>query len=104
MDERQPAEDIAAQGAPATADALRQIVARHQRTRTRTLGIALAVALVAGPLVGWAVGHRGGGGQQVATGSQPQAPAAATRNRSAAAAFGMAQGPGFSTGPNPPTA
>ena len=39
----------------ATADALRSIVARHQRARTRTLGIALAVALVAGPLAGWAV-------------------------------------------------
>ena len=77
MDERQPADDIAAQGAPASPDALRAIVARHQRTRTRTLGVALAVALVAGPVAGWALGHNGGGGQQVATGSGPNTPNAA---------------------------
>ncbi|MBV8236057.1 MAG: hypothetical protein JO075_10190, partial [Acidimicrobiia bacterium] len=52
MDEHQPGpfDDIAAMGTPATPDALRQIVARHQRKRTRVLGIALAVALVAGPV------------------------------------------------------
>src|SRR5437868_3295386 len=67
-----PPDDIAAMGSPATPDALRTIVAKHQRTRTRTLGIALAVALVAGPLAGWAIGNSGGGGgQQVATGSNP---------------------------------
>src|SRR5947209_20003500 len=74
MDEQQPQppDDIAAMGSPATPDALRTIVAKHQRTRTRTLGIALAVALVAGPLAGWAIGNSGGGGgQQVATGSNP---------------------------------
>ncbi|MBV8297409.1 MAG: hypothetical protein JO085_11265 [Acidimicrobiia bacterium] len=73
MDEHQPGpfDDIAAMGTPATPDALRQIVARHQRKRTRVLGIALAVALVAGPVAGWAIGQSGGGGQQVATGSAP---------------------------------
>jgi hypothetical protein len=71
MDERQPAEDIAAMGAPASPDALKAIVARHQRARTRTLGVLLAVALVAGPVAGWAIGQSGGGGQQVATGSSP---------------------------------
>src|SRR5436853_19490 len=74
MDDQQPPppDDIAAMGSPATPDALRTIVAKHQRTRTRTLGIALAVALVAGPLAGWAIGNSGGGGgQQVATGSSP---------------------------------
>jgi hypothetical protein len=73
MDERQPFEDIAAAGSPATPDALRSIVARHQRARTRTLGVALAVALVAGPVAGWAIGHSGGGGQEVATKAQPDA-------------------------------
>jgi hypothetical protein len=73
MDERQPFEHIAAAGSPATPDALRSIVARHQRARTRTLGVALAVALVAGPVAGWAIGHSGGGGQQVATKAQPDA-------------------------------
>jgi len=78
MDERegQPVDDLAAMGAPASPDALKEIVARHQRTRTRTLGVLLAVALVAGPLAGWAIGNSGGGGQQLATGSQPNAPAA----------------------------
>ena len=52
-------EDIEAQGAPATEEALRSIVARHQRARTRILGIALAVALVAGPVAGWAVARSG---------------------------------------------
>jgi len=74
--ERQPVDDLAAMGAPASPDALKEIVARHQRTRTRTLGVLLAVALVAGPLAGWAIGNSGGGGQQLATGSQPNAPAA----------------------------
>jgi len=78
MDERegQPVDDLAAMGAPASPDALKEIVARHQRTRTRSLGVLLAVALVAGPLAGWAIGNSGGGGQQLATGSQPNAPAA----------------------------
>jgi hypothetical protein len=75
MDERQPFDDIAAQGAPAGPDALKAIVARHHRARTRTLGILLAVALVAGPIAGWAIGSGGGGGQQVATGSRPDASA-----------------------------
>jgi len=36
-------------------DALRSIVERHGRWRTRTLGIALAMALVGGPAAGYAV-------------------------------------------------
>src|SRR5436190_11853617 len=92
MDEIEPIEDVEAHGAPATADALRSIVARHQRARTRTLGIALAVALVAGPLAGWAVGQSGhGGGQQVATvGGHKAAPRDA--NGPAAAASGGSGG------------
>lgn len=78
MDERQPAEDIAAMGAPASPDALKEIVARHHRRRTRTLGVLLAVALIAGPIAGWAVGQGGGGGgQQIATGSNGGTPTAA---------------------------
>ena len=82
MDEPQPQppDDIAAMGSPASPDALRAIVAKHQRTRTRTLGVFLAIALVAGPIAGWAIGQNGGGGTQVATGSSPangRAPAVA---------------------------
>lgn len=88
MDERQPADDIAAQGAPASPDALRAIVARHQRTRTRTLGVALAVALVAGPVAGWAIGHGGGGGTQVATGSGSSNGSAPAAANAPAGAFG----------------
>src|SRR5438034_9807355 len=92
MDEIQPIEDLEAHGAPATADALRSIVARHQRARTRTLAVALAVALVAGPLAGWALGRSGhGGGQQVATvGGNKAAPRDA--NSPAAAASGGSTG------------
>src|SRR5947209_3148930 len=73
MDEQQPqpSDDIGALGSPASPDALRNIVAKHQRARTRTLGILLAVALVAGPVAGWAIGQSGGGGTKVATGSSP---------------------------------
>ena len=78
MDERQPAEDIAAMGAPASPDALKEIVARHHRRRSRTLGVLLAVALVAGPVAGWAIGQGGGGGgQEIATGSNGSTPTAA---------------------------
>jgi len=109
MDEQQPTppDDIAAQGAPASPDALRQIVAKHQRTRTRTLGIFLAIALIAGPIAGWAVGHSGGGGQQVATGSSldkssganPAAPNAA------GSSVGGTSGEAFAyPGGNPPKA
>ncbi|MBV8982079.1 MAG: hypothetical protein JO086_14345, partial [Acidimicrobiia bacterium] len=78
MDERQPAEDIAAMGAPASPDALKEIVARHHRRRSRTLGVLLAVALIAGPVAGWAIGQGGGGGgQQIATGSKGGTPTAA---------------------------
>jgi hypothetical protein len=83
MDEHDLPDELGAQGAPPTADALRSIVARHRRTRTRTLGVALAVALVAGPVGGWALARSGGGGgQKVATSNQPagapaQAPALA---------------------------
>jgi hypothetical protein len=68
----QPLDDIATAGAPASPDALRNIVAKHQRSRTRTLGALLAVALGAGPVAGWAIAPTGGGGgQQLATGSSP---------------------------------
>ena len=103
MDERQPLDDIAAAGSPATPDALKAIVARHQRTRTRTLGVLLAVALVAGPLAGWAIGNAGGGGTQVATGSG--ADRSATRPQSqpqaAGAAYNSSQAIAIA-GPNPP--
>src|SRR6266536_2916797 len=59
MDEHEIFNDVV--GAPATADALRSIVARHQRTRTRALAVALAVALIAGPLAGWVVARSGDG-------------------------------------------
>src|SRR5438105_7054417 len=96
MDELEPVEDLEAHGAPATADALRSIVARHQRARTRTLGVALAVALVAGPLAGWAVGRTGhSGGQQVATvGGNKATPRDASSPAAAAS--------GSSTGALPP--
>jgi hypothetical protein len=86
-------ENIEAEGAPATAEALRSIVARHQRARTRTLGIALAVALVAGPVAGWAVAQNGqSGGQRVASGG----PDAARRNApTAALGGGVGIGGGF---------
>ena len=72
MDERDPIDDGDLVGPPATPDTLREIVARHRRGRTRALGIALAVAVIAGPLAGWAVGHGSrSGSQQVATGSPP---------------------------------
>src|SRR5581483_5252719 len=102
MDERQPAEDIAAMGAPASPDALKEIVARHQRGRTRTLGIALAIALVAGPAAGWAIGQSGGGGQQVATGTQPDAsPAAAPQANAQAGAVSGGSAEAFAVaGPN----
>jgi hypothetical protein len=99
MDEHQPPSgDIAAAGSPATPDALREIVARHHRTRTRTLGIALAVALVAGPLAGWAIGHGGGGGgQQLSTASAPNGSnggnAVAAPSGSAGAVAGVAANP-----------
>src|SRR5439155_7769755 len=96
-------EDIESQGAPATPEALRSIVARHQRARTRTLGIALAVALVAGPVAGWAVAQGGGGGgQRVASGS----PDASPRNPAKTAPVGggvAAVGPGLG-GPDAPPA
>src|SRR5438067_6195252 len=89
MDEQPtPFDDIAAAGSPATPDALRGILARHQRTRTRTLGVLLAVALVAGPVAGWAVGHSGGGGQQVATASSPSTPNAGVPSAASAPAGG----------------
>src|SRR3954464_136044 len=104
MDEQPtPHDDIAAAGSPASPDALRSIVARHQRARTRTLGILLAVALVAGPVAGWAGGHSGGGGQQVATGSSPNAPNAATPNAVHAPVGGGSTAEAFAfAGPNPP--
>ena len=91
-------EDIETQGAPATPEALRSIVARHQRARTRTLGIALAVALVAGPVAGWAVAQGGGGGgQRVASGS----PDASPRNPAKTAPVGgVAHGPRSGFGPD----
>ena len=102
MDEQQPQpyDDIAAASAPATPDALRSIVARHQRARTRTLGIALAIALVAGPIAGWAIGHAGGGGQQVATGSSPDKSNAGRPIVSAPVA--AVPGEAFSFGGTPP--
>src|SRR5437868_8520211 len=106
MDEQQPQpyDDIAAAGAPATPDALRSIVARHQRARTRTLGIALAIALVAGPIAGWAVGHAGGGGQQVATGSSPDKSNAGAPSAPNAPAAGGSAGAFAYPGANPPKA
>ncbi|MCU1450527.1 MAG: hypothetical protein JWP02_2697 [Acidimicrobiales bacterium] len=89
MDELEDIAGLEAQGAPATAEALKSIVARHQRARTRTLGVALAVALVAGPVAGWALASNGqGGGRQVATGAAPE------QSRRDAAAPAMATGGG----------
>lgn len=91
MDEQPtPLDDISAGGSPATPDALRRIVAKHQRGRTRTLGILLAVALVAGPAAGWALAQGGGGGQQVATGSQPNGSAASPQAANAPGGAGNA--------------
>src|SRR5438067_7932083 len=106
MDEQQPQpyDDIAAAGAPASPDALRSIVARHQRARTRTLGILLAVALVAGPIAGWAIGNGGGGGQKVATGSSPNAPTAGAPNALNAPVAGGVSTQAFGYGANPPKA
>src|SRR4051794_10909609 len=111
MDEHQPHDDsdIEALGSPATPEALREIVSRHQRTRTRTLGILLAVALIAGPVAGWGIGHAGGGGTQVSAASRPEgADAGANTGRAApvggmtsAQAFGLG-GPG--AGPDAPKA
>src|SRR5439155_10124066 len=102
---RQPSAQRPPRRAPATPDALRSIVARHQRARTRTLGIALAIALVAGPIAGWAVGHAGAGGQQVATGSRPDKSNAGTPSAANAPAAGGTSGQAFpfATG-NPPKA
>jgi len=60
-----------------SADALRSIVERHGRWRTRTLGIALAVALVAGPAGGYALRSAGTGSDKV-----PLAAGAAQDSRS----------------------
>src|SRR5438270_6239997 len=101
MDE---SEDIESQGAPATPEALRSIVARHQRARTRTLGIALAIALVAGPVAGWAVAQGGGGGGQRVASGGPAAPSRDANARIAAPVGGVAAfGPGFG-GPDAPPA
>jgi len=56
-------------GPPPSADTLTDIVARYRHRRTRALGAALVVALLAGPAVGFAVGRAGhhGSGQTVAT-------------------------------------
>src|SRR5438874_3186053 len=101
MDEIENIEDIEAHGAPATADALRSIVARHQRARTRALGIALVVALVAGPLAGWAVARRGeGGGQEVATSGGPEPSRPDAKGPRAAASGGGGGFVGPFGGPN----
>src|SRR5438270_7211260 len=105
MDE---SEDIESQGAPATPDALRSIVARHQRARTRALGIALAVALVAGPVAGWVVARSGeNGGQKVAigggSGGSPTTTGPAPE-LSSGGAYAIAQAPGIPGGPDLPPA
>src|SRR5438105_13950588 len=104
MDTHKPCEDTAAQGEPATPDALRQIVARHQRARTRTLGIALAIVLGAGPLAGWAVGQSSGGGHQVVTASRPEPATDANRSKGGASGAAGAQAFAISGDPNGPKA
>src|SRR5438309_4549445 len=90
-------EDI--ERAPATPEALRSIVARHQRARTRTLGIALAIALVAGPVAGWAVAKGGGGGGQRVASGGPAAPSRDANAPIAAPTGGVATfGPGLGFG------
>jgi len=56
-------------GPPPSADTLTDIVTRYRQRRTRALGGALVVALLAGPAVGFAVGRSGhrASGQTVAT-------------------------------------
>jgi hypothetical protein len=103
MDEQPaPLDDITTAGSPASPDALRSIVAKHRRGRTRTLGILLAVALVAGPVAGWALAQGGGGGQQLATGSQPNGSAATPQAANAPAGAGNASSAIAIAGPNMP--
>ena len=96
-------------GAPTTSahpDALRAILARSNRSRIRTLAVALVAVAVAGPLAGYAVGHAGSSSTAVASASrssaaQPNAPAPAASGASAAASGTLAAGSGGSTGAPP---
>jgi hypothetical protein len=101
MDDHEDIAGLEGQGAPATAEALKSIVARHRRGRTRTLGVALAVALVAGPVAGWALASTGQhAGRQVATGAAPDK---TSRDASAPAAMTVGGG-GVGFGPAGPLA
>src|SRR5207302_7467560 len=104
MDEHEIFDDV--EGAPATADALRAIVARHQRARTRTLAVALAVALIAGPLAGWAIARNGEGGGQQVTATPAAAPNGDGNRPVAQSGSGMAFGQSAFAfgGPGAPTA
>jgi hypothetical protein len=105
MDDLEPIGDIEAHGEPATPDALRSIVARHQRARTRALGIALAVALVAGPVAGWVVARSGeNGGQKVAIGGGSPTTTGPAPELSSGGAYAIAQTPGIPGGPDLPPA
>lgn len=54
------------------AEALRRIVERHRRGRVRTLGALLAVAVLAGPAIGWALGHQASSVSHVAASGSPR--------------------------------
>jgi len=96
-------------GPPPSADTLTDIVARYRRRRTRALGGALVVALLAGPAVGFAVGraaHRGSG-QTVATAAgggtktNPQTPIPRQDTASAGISSGGMAWSGSGTGAPP---
>jgi hypothetical protein len=101
MDEREPpTPDLrslidSGPAVPAGVDALREVVARRDRSRSRILGIGLALAVVAGPAAGYAVGQAGGSATTpVTSAADKTAGQSAAAPQSAAVAGGaIATGP-----------